>query len=93
MLSRVRFVLQSVGGMNKFCDALFQRVQSLQQRAAMLSFTLLRLLAGTGHVKVMAEDEWAHIVLLAALSFTDDTALLKKSVVPELLVGCSSYLP
>ena len=39
-----------------------------------------------GHVKVMAEDEWAHIVLVAALSFTDDTALLKKAVVPELLV-------
>ena len=34
----------------------------------------------------MAEDEWAHIVLIAALSFTDDTALLKKSIVPELLV-------
>ena len=41
----------------------------------------------------MSEDEWAHIVLLAALSFTDDTALLKKSIVPELLVGGSSYLP
>ena len=54
---------------------------------------LRRLSAGTGHVKVMAEDEWAHIVLLAALSFTDDTALLKKSIVPELLVCCSSYLP
>jgi hypothetical protein len=39
-----------------------------------------------GHVKVMAEDEWAHIVLVAALSFTDDTALLKKAIVPELLV-------
>ena len=39
-----------------------------------------------GHVKVMAEDEWAHIVLIAALSFTDDTALLRKSLVPELLV-------
>ena len=34
----------------------------------------------------MAEDEWAHIVLVAALSFTDDTALLKKAMVPELLV-------
>ena len=39
-----------------------------------------------GHVKVMAEDEWAHIVLVAALSFTDDTALMKKAIVPELLV-------
>ena len=47
---------------------------------------LRRLSTVTGHVKVMAEDEWAHIVLLAALSFTDDTALLKKSIVPELLV-------
>lgn len=34
----------------------------------------------------MAEDDWAHIVLIAALSFTDDTALLKKAIVPELLV-------
>ena len=59
-----------------------------------MSFTLLRwLLAGIGHVKVMSEDEWAHIVLLAALTFTDDTALLKKSIVPELLVRCSSCLP
>lgn len=46
---------------------------------------------GAGHVKVMAEDEWAHIVLVAALSFTDDTALLRKAIVPELLVR--SILP
>ena len=58
-----------------------------------MSFTLLRRLpAVAGHVKVMAEDEWAHVVLLAALKFTDDTALLKKFIVPELLVYCISYL-
>lgn len=34
----------------------------------------------------MACDEWAHIVLMAALEHTDDTALLRKSVLPELLV-------
>lgn len=39
-----------------------------------------------GHVKVMACDEWAHTVLMAALDHTDDTALLRKSIVPELLV-------
>ena len=48
---------------------------------------------GAGHVKVMAEDEWAHIVLVAALSFTDDTALLKKALVPELLVRSMLALP
>ena len=48
---------------------------------------------GAGHVKVMAEDEWAHIVLIAALSFTDDTALLRKAIVPELLVRSMPFLP
>ncbi|BDA41597.1 Pumilio homolog 3 [Coccomyxa sp. Obi] len=38
-----------------------------------------------GHVKVMAIDEWAHVVLMAALEHTDDTALLRKTLVPELL--------
>jgi len=47
---------------------------------------VLKRLSAAGHVKTMAEDEWAHIVLIAALTFTDDTALLKKSIVPELLV-------
>ncbi len=48
--------------------------------------TVLTQAHDAGHVKVMAEDEWAHIVLIAALSFTDDTALLRKTIVPELLV-------
>ena len=39
-----------------------------------------------GHVKVMAMDEWAHVVLIAALAFTDDTALLSKTLVPEIVV-------
>ncbi len=47
---------------------------------------MLKQLHGAGHVKVMAGDEWAHIVLIAALSFTDDTTLLRKTIVPELLV-------
>ncbi len=52
-----------------------------------------------GHVKVMAMDEWAHVVLIAALAFTDDTALLSKSIVPEIVVsslrplGHIKYLP
>ena len=45
-----------------------------------------------GHVKVMAMDEWAHIVLIAALAFTDDTALLSKSIVPEIVVSTSICL-
>lgn len=40
----------------------------------------------------MSEDEWAHIVLVAALSFTDDTALIKKVMVPELLVCLTTLL-
>ncbi|KAK9786572.1 hypothetical protein WJX73_000347 [Symbiochloris irregularis] len=40
-----------------------------------------------GHVKTMATDDWAHIVLMAALSHTDDTALLLKAIVPELLAN------
>jgi hypothetical protein len=43
-----------------------------------------------GHVKVMATDEWAHVVLMAALEHTDDTALLRKTLLPELLVLLSS---
>ena len=31
-------------------------------------------------------DEWAHVVLIAALAFTDDTALLSKSILPEIVV-------
>ena len=44
-------------------------------------------------------DEWAHVVLIAALAFTDDTALLSKSIVPEIVVsslrplGHIKYLP
>lgn len=34
----------------------------------------------------MATDDWAHTVLMAALSVTDDTALLQKCLVPELVV-------
>ena len=47
---------------------------------------MLYSLCRPGHVKVMASDEWAHVVLMAALEHTDDTALLRKTLVPELLV-------
>ena len=53
---------------------------------------MLKHAKSAGHVKVMAEDEWAHIVLIAALSFTDDTTLLRKTIVPELLVWSISAL-
>ena len=35
----------------------------------------------------MAKDGWAHVVLMAALTFTDDTALLNKVIVSELQVS------
>ena len=90
VLGRLCSVLQGVSGGQVHCCTAPETSRSAAG-GCQLSFTLLRrLLAGTGHVKVMSEDEWAHIVLLAALSFTDDTALLKKSIVPELLVSCSS---
>ena len=34
----------------------------------------------------MALDSWAHLVLMAALERVDDTALLRKHVVAELMV-------
>ena len=40
-----------------------------------------------GHVKTMARDEWAHLVLMTALDRVDDTALLRKYIIAELMVG------
>eukprot|EP00887_Chlorella_sp_A99_P001683 scaffold8.g1683.t1 len=37
-----------------------------------------------GHVGAAARDEWGHLPLLTALSVVDDTALLRKAVLPEL---------
>ncbi len=34
----------------------------------------------------MMEDEWAHVALLSALTHVDDTALLAKTLVPDILV-------
>ena len=39
-----------------------------------------------GHVRTMAKDSWAHLVLMAALERVDDTALLRKHIVTELMV-------
>ena len=36
----------------------------------------------------MAQDEFGHVVLLCILDTVDDTALLKKQVIPELQVSC-----
>ena len=36
----------------------------------------------------MAQDEFGHVVLLCILDTVDDTALLKKHILPELQVGC-----
>ena len=41
----------------------------------------------SGHVMRMAVDEWAHVVLLCALSIVDDTALLRKQILTEIMVG------
>ena len=35
----------------------------------------------------MAKDGWAHLVLMAALERVDDTALLRKHIVTELMVS------
>lgn len=40
-----------------------------------------------GHVGAMARDEWGHLPLITALAVVDDTALLRKAVLPELQVG------
>lgn len=42
-----------------------------------------------GHVAAAARDEWGHLALACALSVVDDTALLNKVVVGELLVRWS----
>ena len=46
-----------------------------------------------GHVKTMAMDSWAHLVLMAALERVDDTALLRKHIVAELMVRFLSQHP
>ena len=40
----------------------------------------------------IAKDGWAHVVLMAALTFTDDTALLRKYILQDLLVRCMHVL-
>lgn len=42
--------------------------------------------AMAGQVMKMALDEWAHVVLICTLDKVDDTALLKKTILPELQV-------
>ena len=37
----------------------------------------------------MAKDGWGHVVLMAALTYTDDTALLRKVIIPDLLASPS----
>lgn len=42
----------------------------------------------------MASDQWAHLVLISALSRVDDTALLRKHIISELQVRfllCSKW--
>jgi hypothetical protein len=47
-----------------------------------------------GHVATMAVNEWAYTVLAAAMSVTDDTALVAKVVCAELRVrGLSACWP
>ena len=46
-----------------------------------------------GHVQNMAANEWGHVVLCMALSCVDDTALLSKTLVPELKVSTLSGGP
>jgi pumilio homology domain family member 6 len=40
-----------------------------------------------GHVSAAARDEWGHLALITALSVVDDTALLKKLVLKDLVVS------
>jgi pumilio homology domain family member 6 len=42
------------------------------------------VVACAGHVKTMATDQCAHLVLITALSRVDDTALLRKHVISDL---------
>lgn len=46
--------------------------------------------AMAGQVMKMALDEWAHVVLVCVLDTVDDTALLKKHILPELQVGSAA---
>lgn len=41
----------------------------------------------------MAKDGWAHLVLMAALERVDDTALLRKHIIAELMVRLSVRKP
>ncbi len=44
------------------------------------------LFVHAAHVKSMATDQYAHLVLVTALSRVDDTALLRKNIITELQV-------
>ena len=44
------------------------------------------------HVKSMATDQYAHLVLVTALSRVDDTALLRKNIITELQVRRNDHL-
>ena len=65
---------------------------------AVLSQTCYRvrsrvMVAHAGHVKTMATDQWAHLVLITALSRVDDTALLRKHVISDLQASSSCCPP
>lgn len=60
-----------------------------QTQAAQFDDTNQVTLLCAAHVKSMATDQYAHLVLITSLSRVDDTALLRKNIVTELQVGAA----
>lgn len=48
--------------------------------------------SSAGHVPTMAQDDWAYVVLMAAMHVTDDTQLLNKVIMPELVVSVQAKM-
>lgn len=51
------------------------------------------LRAVRSHVGALARDEWGHLLLLTLLSVTDDTSLLRKSILVAYQVPCGAPRP
>ena len=60
-----------------------------RHNAQMLEQVFSMYVAGVGHIVTMARDKWGSLVLASALSYVDDTVLLRKCILPELQVNPS----
>lgn len=77
----------------RLCHACIPRPQTSRYAATLMACADAADTLAAGHVKSMARDEWAHLVLMTALDRVDDTALLRKYIIAELLVRSPANRP